>query len=129
MLLAVDMGTILGGAGTLIASVVGFLAYMGNRKNAQKQAAIDAKKADTSETQQAFDLQDRAMQDLIASNKRLTNEVGRVRDKNDEQHDTINRILGQLGETKAREQQCQRDLNALGDRLRLAEARIAELGG
>lgn len=129
MLLAVDLGTILGGVGTLIASVVGAFALIQKHRTDHRIAETEGKKANSEETQQAFDLQDLAMQEVVASNSRLVAEIARVREKNDKYHDDINRILGTLGEVKARERRCQDDLNALGDRLRIAEARIAELGG
>lgn len=56
-------------------------------------------------------------------------EIEKLRKRNDDLHDTVNRVVGQLGETKVQHQQCQDDLRDIGNRLRIAEGRIAELGG
>lgn len=136
MLLAVEYGTLLGGFGTALAAVVGVFAFLQKRRTDREQAAITAKAMTRDEVQQAFDLQERAMAELVASNQRLTAEITRVRDKNDDMHGSLNSALAELNIVKGEHRKCERDLNALGDELRstvgrlhIAEARIAELGG
>ena len=143
MILAVDIGTVLGSIGTLIAAVVAALALLQNRRTESKTATRE-------EVQQAFELQDLAMKELEASNLRLIAEINRVRGKNDAQHDTLNTTFAKMAELKAEHNKCQRDLNALGrelrrttgelreaqgelrdvhNQLKVAQAQIAELGG
>lgn len=136
MIFALDLGVFLGSTGTFIAAVVGAAAYFQSRRTEHKTANRE-------EVKQAFDLQDLAMKEVRETNVRLTEEIARVRGKNDAMHDQLNSTFARMAELKAEHTRCTQDLNALGEkqrtteedlhhtneRLRIAEARIAELGG
>lgn len=136
MLSVVDWGVLLGSLGTFIAALVGGIALVQSRRTESKTATRD-------EIQQAFDMQDKAMLELETSNTRLATEIARVRGKNDAMHETLNTTFAKMAELKAEHSKCTRDLNSLGTELRstnaelkgvrtalrIAEAKIAELGG
>lgn len=140
MVLAVDIGTTFGGIAVLISAVVGVFAFLQKRYDDKQRAALEKKankdraeleqKAATrEEVQQAFDLQSVAMEQVKTANADLIKELARQSGKYEAMHDSLNSALARVAELKAEHTKCTTDLNAMGNRLRLAEARIAELGG
>lgn len=105
----------LGGVLTAISGVMGAWAVILGRRNEKRSATKD-------ETQQAFDLQQLAMENVSKDNERL-------RKRQDDLHDQVNRLVGQLGEVTVNHRKCEDQLIELGERLRLTEAQIHELGG
>lgn len=104
-----------GGVLTALASVMGAVALILARRNERTAATKE-------ETQQAFDLQQKSMENVERDNERL-------RHRQDEMHETINRVLGQLAEVTTHHRRCEESLDEMHTRLRAAETRIAELGG
>lgn len=104
-----------GGLLTAIASVMGSWALILARRNENRSATKD-------ETQQAFDLQQISMANMERDNARL-------RERQGELHDTVNRVVEKLGEVTTMHIRCEEQLDEVLRRLRNAEARIHELGG
>lgn len=100
---------------TAIASVMASWALILARRNENRSATKD-------ETQQAFDLQQIAMANIERDNHRL-------RERTDELHNTVNRVVGKLGEVTTQHARCEDQLDTVLTRLRQAEARIHELEG
>lgn len=107
--------TAIGAILTAIATVMGAFALVLSRRTEHKSATKE-------ETQQAFDLQQVAMKNVLEDNIRL-------RARQDDLHKSMNSVLGKLGEMTAKHETCDRNLKATNDRLKIAEARILELGG
>lgn len=104
-----------GGLLTALAGAMASWALVLARRNERRSANKD-------ETQQAFDLQQVAMGNIVADNERLRARQGEL-------HDTVNRVVGKLGEMTTQHARCEEQLDAVIGRLRVAEARIHELGG
>lgn len=100
---------------TAVASVLAAWALILNRRNEKRSATKD-------ETKQAFELQQVAMENILADNQRL-------RARHDELHDTVNTVVGKLGQVTSHHARCEQQLDDVISRLRNAEARIHELGG
>lgn len=116
MLLAgIDPLAAFGSLAGSVAAVIGAYALLQARRTEDKTATRE-------EVGQAFDLQDKAMQHIVEENDRL-----RVRDK--DLHDRVNTMAGKLGEMTTKHRQCEATLEDLTSRLRIAESKIAELGG
>lgn len=110
-----DLLPAVGGILAAVASVMGSWALILARRNETRSFTKD-------ETQQAFDLQQTAMGNLERDNERL-------RKRQDQLHDTVNRVVGKLGAMTTQHARCEEQLDTVLTRLRNAEARIHELGG
>lgn len=120
MIFALDAGVLLGSTGTFIAAIVGGMALLQNSRTGHKTATKE-------EVQQAFDMQDKAMQELEASNGRLAAEAERMRGKYETMHSQLNDAYGKMAELKVEHRRCQIDLNALGEELRTTKAELADV--
>lgn len=112
----------LGGVLTAVASVLASWSFVLARRNERRGQEIAAHSATKEETQQAFDLQQIAMANMATDNERLRERQGQL-------HDTVNRVVGKLGEVTAMHTRCEEQLDSVLSRLRDAEARIHELEG
>lgn len=104
-----------GGLFTAVASVLAAWAVVVARRNEKQNATKE-------EVGQAFELQQKSMENVERDNERL-------RKRQDELHNQVESLVGRLGETTTRHRRCEESLDEMFERLRLAEARIAELGG
>jgi len=115
-----------GGLLTALAAVLAAWALIQQRRNEKRQALelarISQQSATKDEIQQAFDLQQVAMENLAKDNEGLRKRQGEL-------HDTVNRLVGQLGVMTVNHRGCEEQLDRIAERLRIAEARIHELGG
>lgn len=121
MLLA-DTLTNLSATGSVLATILGAAAVVLARRNDTKGIALQ-------EERQAFELQAEAMTLQSQQMDRVLAESDRVRARNEQMHESLNTALAKVAEITVKHERCERDLNALGNRLRIAEARITELGG
>lgn len=122
ILAATEVLTSIGLTATAIGTFVGSWALFQAKKTESKAATRE-------EVNQAFEMQGTMLNRYKEDNDRL-------RGRNDQMHDTINRLVAQVAETKVKHEKCEKDTNAIADRLRIAEnhlrvaeARISELGG
>lgn len=114
--------TSVGGVLGALASVMGAYAVVQSRKTEQKSASRE-------ETQQALDAQSQLLD-------RYEKRIEHLEARNNELHTRVNNALGELAIAKQQHRECEEQLRVtraeyeqLCSRLRIAEAKIAELGG
>jgi chromosome segregation ATPase len=109
----VDSATLLGTVSLAVASLAGAYAAVQGRRT-------ESRSANREEVEQAFEMQGKMLENYRSDNDRL-------REKQQEMHDTVNRTLGKLGAVTVLHQECERNLESLSARLSAAERRLAEL--